>query len=125
MSQAGSEREDDISRATAEFERVFDKALFRRLSVLGQFNLGFILARLGQDLFIIDQHASDEKYNFELLTRTTQLNLQPLVVPQPLDLTPAEAVTVRCKLLHTHSTVNPGPADILVEWQDLFSLSSS
>lgn len=37
---------------------MFNKADFRRLRVLGQFNLGFILARLGRDLFIIDQHAS-------------------------------------------------------------------
>ncbi len=35
--------------------------------VIGQFNLGFILARLGQDVFIIDQHAADEKRTFEKL----------------------------------------------------------
>ena len=34
---------------------------------VGQFNLGFIVARLGSHLFIIDQHASDEKRNFERL----------------------------------------------------------
>jgi DNA mismatch repair ATPase MutL len=28
--------------------------------LLGQFNLGFIIARLRQDLFIVDQHAADE-----------------------------------------------------------------
>ena len=28
------------------------------MDILGQFNLGFIIARLGRDLFIIDQHAS-------------------------------------------------------------------
>jgi DNA mismatch repair protein PMS2 len=39
--------------------------------VLGQFNLGFILATLGDDLFIVDQHASDEIFNFERLQRTT------------------------------------------------------
>jgi DNA mismatch repair protein PMS2 len=27
---------------------------------LGQFNLGFIIARLQQDLFIVDQHAAGE-----------------------------------------------------------------
>lgn len=30
------------------------------MHILGQFNLGFIIARLGKDLFIIDQHASGE-----------------------------------------------------------------
>jgi len=34
---------------------------------LRQFNLGFIIARIGADVFILDQHASDEKYNFERL----------------------------------------------------------
>jgi DNA mismatch repair ATPase MutL len=38
--------------------RLFHKADFARLGVCGQFNLGFIITRLGQDLYIIDQHAS-------------------------------------------------------------------
>lgn len=92
----------DEARADAELERIFDKASFRKLSIVGQFNLGFIVARLGADLFIIDQHASDEKFNFERLTRETQLNRQPLLVPQQLDLTPSELITVRCCLM------NPG-----------------
>lgn len=41
-----------------ELDRVFDKGDFARMDILGQFNLGFIIARLGRDLFIIDQHAS-------------------------------------------------------------------
>jgi len=81
--------------AARELEQVFRKADFARMRVLGQFNLGFILARLGPDLFIVDQHASDEKYNFERLQRGTVLQRQPLLHPQPLDLTPAEAVAVR------------------------------
>ncbi len=81
--------------AARELEQVFRKADFARMRVLGQFNLGFILARLGPDLFIVDQHASDEKYNFERLQRSTVLQRQPLLHPQPLDLTAAEAVAVR------------------------------
>ena len=74
---------------------MFSKADFASLSVVGQFNLGFILATLhGEDLFIIDQHASDEIFNFERLHRTTQLTRQPLLVPQPLELSPADAQTV-------------------------------
>jgi MutL C terminal dimerisation domain len=38
------------------------------MQVIGQFNLGFIVCRLGGDLYVIDQHAADEKYNFERLT---------------------------------------------------------
>lgn len=63
------------------------------MAVCGQFNLGFIIARLDNDLFIVDQHASDEKYNFERLVRTTVLNKQPLLNPLGLDLTAAEEVT--------------------------------
>ena len=65
------------------------------MEVLGQFNLGFIVARLGNDLFILDQHACDEKYNFERLQRETVLNRQPLLAPQPLDLSPSETVLLR------------------------------
>ena len=54
----------------------------RRMDVIGQFNLGFIIARLGNDCFIVDQHASDEKHNFERLQRCTVLNKQPMLRPQ-------------------------------------------
>lgn len=89
------ESSDDVKAAEAKLERIFEKSSFSDLTILGQFNMGFILARLDNDLFIIDQHASDEKYNFERLTKTTQLNRQPLLAPQSLDLTPSEAITVR------------------------------
>ncbi len=49
------------------------------MEVVGQFNLGFIIARLNSDLFIVDQHAADEKYNFETLQQTTRLQPQKLV----------------------------------------------
>ena len=94
--QAG-ESEDETRAAEAKLERIFEKSSFTNLDILGQFNLGFILARLGNDLFIIDQHASDEKFNFERLTKTTQLNRQPLLAPQRLDLTPAESIIVRSR----------------------------
>lgn len=58
-----------------------------QMEILGQFNLGFIIARLGQDLFIIDQHATDEKYNFETLQQSCVLQNQRLIAPQTLELT--------------------------------------
>ena len=58
-----------------------------QMEILGQFNLGFIITRLGQDLFIIDQHATDEKYNFETLQQTYVLQNQRLIAPQTLELT--------------------------------------
>ena len=41
-----------------------------------------------EDLFIIDQHATDEKYNFERLQKTERLQSQRLTVPQNLGLPP-------------------------------------
>lgn len=49
------------------------------MRVVGQFNLGFIICLLGADLFILDQHACDEIYNFEVLQKTTTIHQQPLV----------------------------------------------
>ena len=81
--------------AEAELDRVFQKQDFKRMRVIGQFNKGFIIARLGADLFIVDQHASDEKFNFERLQACTVLNRQPLVCAEPLQLTPSEAIVIR------------------------------
>ncbi|CAH2039774.1 unnamed protein product, partial [Iphiclides podalirius] len=45
-----------------------------------------VVTTQGDDLFIIDQHATDEIYNFEMLQRTTELTSQKLVIPQQLEL---------------------------------------
>ncbi|KAJ4989630.1 DNA mismatch repair protein MutL [Stagonosporopsis vannaccii] len=73
------------------------KADFNEMHIIGQFNLGFIIVvrpptskSPTSDLFIIDQHASDEKYNFERLSATTTLVSQRLVHPHPLELTAVE-----------------------------------
>lgn len=49
------------------------------MEVIGQFNLGFILVKHGPDIFIVDQHATDEKYNFEDLEKNTVLQTQKLI----------------------------------------------
>ncbi|EED87617.1 hypothetical protein THAPSDRAFT_264783, partial [Thalassiosira pseudonana CCMP1335] len=64
---------------------------FLRMSIIGQFNLGFILARTpDHNLFILDQHACDEKYNFERLFKETVIHEQKLIAPLPLELSPSE-----------------------------------
>lgn len=83
-----------LAAATTELERLFKKEDFSRMKVIGQFNLGFIIGKLDQDLFIVDQHAADEKYNFERLAQSTTLNQQPLLQPVALELSPEEEIVV-------------------------------
>ncbi|KAJ4542976.1 ATP-binding mismatch repair protein [Exophiala dermatitidis] len=93
---------DDADPET-QLSLTVSKADFARMDIVGQFNLGFILAvrpaqrschdgeQKGRDeLFIIDQHASDEKYNFERLQAETVVGNQRLVQPAILDLTAVE-----------------------------------
>ena len=87
----GLDKDEDCVR---ELGAVFTQDRFLRLEVIGQFNLGFIIARDGDDLFIIDQHAADEIYNFEQLHKTTTLNVQPLLAPLPLELSPEDELLV-------------------------------
>jgi len=74
----------DDENTTAALARVLSKTDFGLMDVVGQFNRGFIVARLWparrstDDLFIIDQHAADEKYNFGTLQATTRLESQKL-----------------------------------------------
>lgn len=56
------------------------------MEIIGQFNLGFIITRLEDDLFIIDQHATDEKFRFEKLSNETKLKTQKLIIPKLLNL---------------------------------------
>ena len=58
-------------------------------------NLGFILClSKSNNLWIFDQHACDEKYNFESLCRNTKLHEQKLLRPMPLELSPAEEACI-------------------------------
>lgn len=87
----------DDAEAESRLSLTVTKSDFSRMRIIGQFNLGFILAmRPGitpqdeDDLFIIDQHAADEKYNYERLQRTVTLQGQRLARPKPLELTAIE-----------------------------------
>ncbi|KAG9238870.1 DNA mismatch repair protein MutL [Amylocarpus encephaloides] len=102
---ANSKSEDDgldSAKAEEKLSLTISKPDFAKMKIIGQFNLGFILATRfsdvnqsqeptrADDLFIIDQHASDEKYNFERLQSTTIVQSQRLVHPKTLDLTALE-----------------------------------
>ncbi|CAO1637633.1 unnamed protein product [Sympodiomycopsis kandeliae] len=83
---------DDLSEevVNVSLQRVIKKGDFSEMSILGQFNLGFIIVRrrtcTEDDLFIIDQHASDEKYNFETLQTSTKIQSQRLIQGKTLEL---------------------------------------
>uniref|UniRef100_A0A0X3PH84 Mismatch repair endonuclease PMS2 n=1 Tax=Schistocephalus solidus TaxID=70667 RepID=A0A0X3PH84_SCHSO len=73
--------------AESELTISFNKTWFESMRVIGQFNRGFIVCQYEQDLFIVDQHASDEKNRFEYFLSNHQFTSQPLVAPQQLQLT--------------------------------------
>ncbi|KAM3505513.1 hypothetical protein MY11210_007929 [Beauveria gryllotalpidicola] len=97
---------EDLSAADAEsrLQLIISKEDFGKMRVAGQFNMGFIIAvrprassapsngndSSNDELFIIDQHASDEKYNFERLQSSTVVQSQRLVHPKTLELTALE-----------------------------------
>ena len=87
------------SELEGELRRVLPRESFLRMEPLGQFNLGFIICRSGADLFIVDQHAADEKHRFETLQASTEIHTQRLIAPLPLSLTAADELTV---LDHLH-----------------------
>lgn len=97
----------EAESAETKLSLTITKGDFAKMRIIGQFNLGFILAireaaekettagpaegRVADDeLFIIDQHASDEKYNFERLQANTVVQSQRLVRPKQLELTALE-----------------------------------
>ncbi|KAI8941807.1 hypothetical protein NX059_003008 [Plenodomus lindquistii] len=89
--------DEDLEDPEERLSLTVTKSDFNEMRIIGQFNLGFIIAvrpptstSPTSDLFIIDQHASDEKYNFERLSATTTLVSQRLVRPHPLELTAVE-----------------------------------
>jgi len=55
-------------------DHYFERSDFKQLSVVGQYNAGFIVALLGgagkTSLWIIDQHAADEKARYEALLKS-------------------------------------------------------
>ncbi|XP_063461694.1 mismatch repair endonuclease PMS2 isoform X4 [Pan paniscus] len=77
--------------AEDELRKEISKTMFAEMEIIGQFNLGFIITKLNEDIFIVDQHATDEKYNFEMLQQHTVLQGQRLIAknwtfgPQDVD----------------------------------------
>lgn len=68
---------------------------FPELSVIGQFHNCYILASGEKGLYVIDQHAAQEKYHYEQLKKNIFTNdpvMQQLLIPETIKLTPAAIV---------------------------------
>ncbi|CAF0875032.1 unnamed protein product [Adineta steineri] len=90
--------EDQNEEAEDELRRQINKTDFERMSIIGQFNRGFILVTLvdhSSQLFIVDQHAADEIYNFHRLYDQTIVSRQPLLHPKTIPLDPSRQVLLQ------------------------------
>ena len=83
--------DDKANQIEDELNRHLHKNDFESAYIIGQFNMGFIIAKLlTDDIFIVDQHASDEKFRYESFTKNSKFSQQPLVCPQELHLDPGK-----------------------------------
>lgn len=79
--------EKQIGKLAEPVSDRLSKADFLQMQILGQFNCGFILARLDRpdlktsNMYIIDQHAADERFRLETLERIEKVNVQQLMMP--------------------------------------------
>lgn len=69
---------------------------FAELPILGQLHATYILAQAPEGLILVDQHAAHERLLYEDLRRQPEgpAPRQNLLLPQPLELTPEQAVWV-------------------------------
>ena len=78
--------------------KTIEKEDFKKMKVIGQFNKGFIITELNKYLFIIDQHAADEKVNYETLLNNLTITRQPTISPIKIDMfSIAEKNTIYCQ----------------------------
>lgn len=65
---------------------------------LGQINRTFLIAQVGGDLTVIDQHTAHERVLFERLYRawtTRGIQAQPLLIPDPVELQPLQMAVLQ------------------------------
>lgn len=94
--QAPALEDNDASEQT--LNRILHQQDFANVRIIGQFNRSFILVSLHGNIFIIDQHAADEKYNFERLNATAKIESQSLIRPRQMQLAVMdELVAMSCR----------------------------
>ena len=81
-----SNKEKKYSIPKALTLKTIEKEDFKKMDVIGQFNKGFIITELNNSLFIIDQHAADEKVNYETLLNNLTITRQPTICPIKIEM---------------------------------------
>lgn len=88
---------------------------------LGQMNRTFLIAQVGNELQVVDQHTAHERVLFERLWRAWQgrsLPSQPLLLPEPLELPVQQALILQRHLVELERLgllIEPfGPASFLI-----------
>ncbi|GIX64831.1 DNA mismatch repair protein, putative [Babesia caballi] len=87
---------------------MMDPKVFLKIKVCGQFNNGFIVAKLEgtevhtdeiqYSIYLIDPHAADEKTKFEQYNAGVKIRKQPLVCPRKVELSPFHQQVVQANL---------------------------
>lgn len=88
---------------------------------LGQMNRTFLIAQVGNELQVVDQHTAHERVLFERLWRAWQsrnLPSQPLLLPEPLELPVQQALILQSHLVELERLgllIEPfGPSSFLI-----------
>ncbi|MDR4468131.1 MAG: DNA mismatch repair endonuclease MutL [Nitrospira sp.] len=83
-----------VNEAAASYARVPSI----EVTPLGQINRTYLVAQVGDDLIVIDQHTAHERVLFERLQRawaTRKMEAQALLIPDPVDVSPAQAALLQ------------------------------
>jgi DNA mismatch repair protein MutL len=83
-----------VSEAAEPYARVPSAEVI----ALGQINRTFLIAQVGGDLTVIDQHTAHERVLFERLYRawtTRGIQAQPLLIPDPVELPPLQTAVLQ------------------------------
>lgn len=90
------EAKEDKEKAAEDFRKEYGEAV-ENIRIIGQAFKTYILAEIGDTLYIVDQHAAHEKINFERLMKglNEERYSQQLLKPAVLQLTAKEELTVQ------------------------------
>lgn len=85
-----SEKKQEEKEIQVEIKKEPVNPSFPELNVIGQFHNCYIIAQGEKGLYIIDQHAAQEKYHYEQLKKNLfePCHLQPLLIPEVFKVKP-------------------------------------